>query len=86
MKKYGYLGKLEEQLKKANIEYVLFEKILPNPIKPHVMEGAQLAKDKGCDFVIGLGGGSSTMGCLFACDPVQLSHEDVVDIYEKSYR
>ncbi len=59
MKKYGYLGKLEEQLKKANVEYFLFDKILPNPIKPHVMEGAQLAKDKGCDFIIGLGGGSS---------------------------
>lgn len=59
MRKYGYLDKLEEQLKKANIEYVLFNKILPNPIKPHVMEGARLAKDNGCDFVIGLGGGSS---------------------------
>ncbi|HEY5584731.1 MAG TPA: iron-containing alcohol dehydrogenase [Ruminiclostridium sp.] len=59
MKKYRYLGRLEEQLKKANVEYILFDKILPNPIKPHVMEGAKLAKDSGCDFVIGLGGGSS---------------------------
>lgn len=59
MKKHGYLGRLEEQLKKANSEYVLFDKILPNPIKQHVMEGAQLAKDNGCDFIIGLGGGSS---------------------------
>lgn len=59
VKKYGYLQKLEEQLKKADIEYVLFDKILPNPIKPHVMEGAALSKENGCDFVIGLGGGSS---------------------------
>lgn len=59
MKKFGYLSKLEEQLKKANVDYVLFDKILPNPIKPHVMEGAQLAKDNNCDFVVGLGGGSS---------------------------
>jgi len=59
MKKYRYLGRLEEQLTKANVEYVLFDKILPNPIKPHVMDGAKLAKDSGCDFVIGLGGGSS---------------------------
>ncbi len=59
MKKHGYLGRLEEQLKKAKVEYVLFDKILPNPIKPHVMEGARLAKDSGCDFIIGLGGGSS---------------------------
>lgn len=59
VKKYGYLNRLEEQLNKAKIEHVLFDKILPNPIKDHVMEGATLAKNTGCDFVIGLGGGSS---------------------------
>lgn len=59
MKKHGYLARLEDQLKKANIDYVLYDKILPNPIKPHVMEGAALAAETGCNFVIGLGGGSS---------------------------
>lgn len=59
VRKYGYLAKLEEQLKKAGVEFVLFDKILPNPIKEHVMEGAALAKQNGCDFIIGLGGGSS---------------------------
>ena len=59
IKKYGYLKRLEEQLDKANINYVLFDKILPNPIKDHVMEGAALAKKENCDFVIGIGGGSS---------------------------
>ena len=44
IKKYGYLQKLEEQLDKANINYVLFDKILPNPIKEHVMEGAYLSR------------------------------------------
>lgn len=59
VKRYGYLGRLEEELKKANVEFILFDKILPNPIKPHVMEGAKLARESGCDFIIGLGGGSS---------------------------
>ena len=59
VKKYGYLTRLEEQLKMANISYVIFDKIMPNPIIEHVMEGAALAKNTGCDFVIGLGGGSS---------------------------
>lgn len=59
IKKYGYLNRLEEELKKANVSYVLFNKILPNPIKDHVMEGAALAKKENCDFVIGIGGGSS---------------------------
>ncbi|WP_040195804.1 iron-containing alcohol dehydrogenase [Candidatus Soleaferrea massiliensis] len=59
MRKYGYLDRVTALLDKNHTEYVLFEKILPNPIKSHVMEGAQLAREAGCDFVIGLGGGSS---------------------------
>ncbi|MBU3113181.1 iron-containing alcohol dehydrogenase [Clostridium lacusfryxellense] len=59
VKKYGYLNRLETILKDKGIEYTIFDKILPNPIKTHVMEGAALAKKENCDFVIGLGGGSS---------------------------
>lgn len=59
VKKYGYLARVEEQLDKAGAEHLLFDKILPNPIKDHVMEGAALAKANGVDFVVGLGGGSA---------------------------
>ncbi len=59
MRKHGYLDRLLELLKTQNIESVVYDKILPNPIKEHVMEGAAIAKENGCDFVIGLGGGSS---------------------------
>lgn len=59
MKKYGYLNRLEKILTKKGIEYVLFDKILPNPVKSHVMEGAELTRKENCDFVFGLGGGSS---------------------------
>jgi alcohol dehydrogenase len=59
VKKFGYLATLEAQMAKAGVETVLFDRILPNPIKAHVMEGARLARQAGCDFVIGLGGGSS---------------------------
>ena len=59
MKRLGFVKRLEEQLDKAGVGHILFDKILPNPIKEHVMEGAALAKASGCDFVIGLGGGSS---------------------------
>ena len=59
MKRLGYLSTLEEQLDKAGIGHVTFDKILPNPIKSHVMEGAELCRTHACDFVIGLGGGSS---------------------------
>lgn len=59
MKKNGYLKRVEEILESKGIKYTVFDKILPNPIKSHVMEGAETAKREGCDFVIGLGGGSS---------------------------
>jgi len=59
MKKFGYLDKVQGYLKTAGIESVVFDKILPNPIKAHVMEGAKICRDEKCDFVIGLGGGSS---------------------------
>ena len=59
MKKYGYLDRLIELLKKQDIGAVVFDKILPNPINRHVMEGAAMARKEQCDFVIGLGGGSS---------------------------
>ena len=55
----GYLDRLLEQLKIAGVSYEIFDKIQPNPIEEHVMEGAVLAKSTGCDFVIGLGGGST---------------------------
>ena len=59
MRVNGYLERVINLLKKNNVDSVLFDKILPNPIRSHVMEGAALAKQEGCDFVIGLGGGSS---------------------------
>lgn len=59
VKKFGYLSRLEEQLDRAGVEHLLFDKILPNPIKDHVMEGGALAKQNSVDFVIGLGGGSA---------------------------
>lgn len=55
----GYLARVEEQLKLAGVESVVFDKILPNPVLRHVEEGAEFAKEHGCDFVVGLGGGSS---------------------------
>ena len=59
MRKYGYLGNVERYLKENGVESVVFDKVLPNPIKQHVMEAAQLCRDEKCDMVVGLGGGSS---------------------------
>ncbi len=59
MRKFGYLDKVTSLLSSQGVESVIYDKILPNPIKEHVMEAAALCRHEGCDFVIGLGGGSS---------------------------
>lgn len=59
VKKFGYLDKLIDELDQAGVSHVLFDKILSNPILDHVQEGAEIANNEGCDFTIGLGGGSS---------------------------
>ena len=58
-KRHGYLGRVEEQLTQAGVRAVLYDQITPNPTKAEVMAGAALCRKEGCDFVLGLGGGSS---------------------------
>lgn len=59
MRANGYLDRLLAMLDAQGVGHVVFDKILPNPILAHVHEGAEIARASGCDFVIGLGGGSS---------------------------
>ena len=58
VKKYGYLDRVVNLLKQNQVDSVVFDKVLPNPIRAHVMEAAALARREGCDFIVGLGGGS----------------------------
>lgn len=54
----GSLDRTIEQLEKADIEYAIFDKIMENPYKSVVMEGAAFAKENACDFILALGGGA----------------------------
>lgn len=56
--KNGSLAKTEDELKKAGADYIVFNKVAANPLKEVVEEGAQVARDNKCDFVVALGGGS----------------------------
>lgn len=55
----GYLDIVQEQLNQAGVASVVFDKILANPVLDNVMDGAACARENDCDFVVGLGGGSS---------------------------
>lgn len=54
----GYLERLENELKQASVDYVIFDKVAANPTKPIVEEGGRFARENECDFIIALGGGS----------------------------
>jgi alcohol dehydrogenase len=54
----GYLDRTLEQLHKAGVETVVFDGIMENPLKEAVMSGAAFAREKGCDFIVALGGGA----------------------------
>ncbi|RKX17904.1 MAG: butanol dehydrogenase, partial [Candidatus Zixiibacteriota bacterium] len=59
MRQTGILDKVIGILKDVNVKPVVFEKIEPNPRAKTVDEGGKLARDEGCDLVVGLGGGSA---------------------------
>jgi len=58
-RKTGILKKVEDLLKKAGVEVILFEEVEPNPSIKTVGKGADLSKGRECDVIIGLGGGSA---------------------------
>lgn len=54
----GAYGRTLEQLRKGSVEVAEFAKVMENPVKEMVMEGAAFARAQGCDFIVALGGGA----------------------------
>ncbi|MFH1146667.1 MAG: iron-containing alcohol dehydrogenase [Pseudomonadota bacterium] len=59
LRRSDLLEKLEDPLKGAGIQYVLFEDVDPEPGLKIADSAAALARKEGCDCVIGAGGGSA---------------------------
>ena len=58
VKKNGVYEEICGYLKDAGKEIVDFSGIMPNPTYKKVQEGAALAREKGVDFILAVGGGS----------------------------
>jgi len=58
-KKTGLLYRVIEYLKAEDLENVVFDEVQQNPLTTTVETGVKLAKQEGCDIVLGLGGGSA---------------------------
>ena len=56
-KRSGLLDRSIALLEAAGVRATVFNKVEPNPLTTTVMEGAALAREQGCDLVIGVGGG-----------------------------
>jgi len=58
-KRTGVLDKAIHLLKRAGVESTVFDQIEPNPRSTTIDRGAEVVNENKCDFVIGVGGGSS---------------------------
>lgn len=54
----GAYDQVTAQLREAGVTWAEFPKIMENPLKSAIMEGAAFAKENGCDFILALGGGA----------------------------
>lgn len=72
----GAYDRTLEQLQKAGVAVAEFAKVMENPVKEMVMEGAAFARENGCDFIVALGGGavldSAVAIAAMATDPGDL--------------
>ena len=58
--KAGLTEQIAELIRKdAGVEPVIFDGTIPNPTDKNVHDGLKIFKDKKCDMIISLGGGSS---------------------------
>ena len=59
VKAAGIVDKIIDSLEKENIEYIMFDQVVPDPPSEVIELGSKLCNDNKCDVVIAVGGGSS---------------------------
>lgn len=78
----GLLGKIKSSLDKAGIDYVELGGVVANPRLSLVYEGIELAKSKGVNFILAVGGGS-VIDSAKAIAYGAVSDFDVWDLYDR---
>jgi alcohol dehydrogenase class IV len=54
----GIIGKISQALSKAGLQWAVYDGVVTEPTTEQVQAGLDVFKAQGCDFLIGLGGGS----------------------------
>ena len=79
IKKTGLYDTVVKSLLDAGLEYVDFGGAQPNPLRSHVDKGIELSKQTGCDFYLGVGGGSALDTAKSIAYALQYGKEDWYD-------
>lgn len=77
-KKTGLLDRVIDSVKKQGLECEVFDKVTENPLTTTAIEGSLLVKERGCDVVLGVGGGS-VMDCSKAIAFLAVNDGDIND-------
>ena len=77
-KKSGLYDRINNALKVAGLETVLFDKVKQNPLTTTAEECAKFASENGCDVVVAVGGGS-IMDCAKAIAFLAVNNGDIND-------
>lgn len=89
--KSGALGDVTAVLKDKRIEYLIYDCIGNNPTIEECAEGGRVAREFGCDFLIGIGGGSPLDACkaiaVYAVnEPKEGSNFEMHDIFKGNFK
>ena len=79
--KAGITGKVLKLLEEANIPYEVYDGVEANPKDVNAEEGARIAREKGCDCMIAVGGGSP-IDCAKAIGVLLAHHAEYIKPYE----
>lgn len=82
VKKSGVYEEVCTLLQEAGKEVVDFSGIMPNPTYAKVQEGATLARERGVDFILAVGGGS-VIDCCKVISAQAVLEEDIWDMEYK---
>lgn len=54
----GLLAKVTASLSAAGVDYIVYDKVKPNPLATMIAEGTEIVARENCDVIVGIGGGS----------------------------
>ena len=83
IRRVGLADEVTQRLEAARISYAIYDGVHGNPVESDVFDGAEVFQTEGCDFVIGMGGGSpldvAKLICLKATHPLSLAEYEVLN-------